>query len=86
MITVTESELVEALREAAQPGSSDVEGALTVAEMAACTNRGEKYVRDNIRKLLAEGKAELVRIPRTAIDGRLQNLPAYRLVRPDRAA
>lgn len=86
MITVTESELIDALRKAAEPGSSDTEGALTVAEMAARTNRCEKYVRDNIRKMLAEGRAELVRIPRTAIDGRLQNLPAYRLVKPDRAA
>lgn len=86
MITVTELELIEALRQAAAPGSPDIEGALTVAEMATRTNRGEKYVRDNIRKMLAEGRAELVRIPRTAIDGRLQNLPAYRLVKPDRAA
>lgn len=86
MIAVTESELVEALRQAAQPGSPDVAGALTVVEMAARTGRGEKYVRDNIRKLMSEGRAEMVRIPRAAIDGRMQNLPAYRLVKPDRAA
>ncbi len=77
-LTITENELVEALRSAMGPDEGPTD-ARTVQEMAATIGRAERFVRDNVRKLIAEGRVELVRVKRPAIDGRIQSLPAYRI-------
>jgi len=78
-LTITENELVEALRSAMGSQDEGPTDARTVQEIVNTIGRSERFVRDNVRKLIAEGRAELVRIKRPAIDGRIQSVPAYRI-------
>lgn len=78
-LTITENELVEALRDAMSAGLADPTDARTTGEMAAAIGRADKFVRDNVRKLIAEGRVELVKVKRQGIDGRMNWVPAYRI-------
>lgn len=77
-IEVTHAELVAALAEAANV-TDDGGGAMTSSELSRATGRGEKWLRDHIRSLLAEDRAEVVFVQRRDIAGRPTRVPAYRL-------
>ena len=55
------------------------EGA-TVAEIAASTERSEKWVRARLRTGLADGSVVMGRAPRGRLDGLTTRVPVYRLV------
>lgn len=86
VITVTESELLDALRQAATTRDARPEGALTIGEIAAGMNRSRVVAWTMVCRLLDAGKVECVKVPHRYRDGRNGVVPAYRLVKPDKAA
>lgn len=76
---MTEAALLDALREARQ-AFENPEGALTANELAEQMRCPITEARRKIGLLLKQRKAECVRVKRERIDGRMQYVPAYRLV------
>lgn len=79
-MTFTETDALEAIREALQQPTSRPEGAYTAAELQEMAGVGDRTIRRALRAMLAEGKVECIRIPVLYIDGRLVSTPAYRFV------
>lgn len=79
-MNITESELLDAIREAARDNSSDPQGAMTVVELADAMNLDVRIARKHVATLLRSGSMECVRVRRPSIDGRIIPIPAYRLV------
>ena len=75
---ITEDELVAALL-SARTASDAVEGALTTNELAEMTGRRVRWVREQLKPLIAEGRIESVRTRIVDIAGRSTIVPAYRL-------
>ncbi len=83
MPDLTENELLEALREA-RTMADNPEGAMTTAEMAVAMNMSDpRTVRHRVAALIAEGRAEHVRVKRPKMNGVLATTDAYRLVPED---
>ena len=78
-VTITQAELLEALREAAQRSEEGPEGAYTTEELAELTGIYRGKVKETIRALIRLGKAECVHVRRPSIDGRMFRVPAYRI-------
>lgn len=76
---MTENELIEALRSAMAGGDAGPDDAHTVMEMCELTGHGQMFIRKHLKLLLNSGRAEMVRVNRQSIDGRIQRLPAYRI-------
>lgn len=77
-VTVTSTDLLEALREALHAPTADPEGAYTADELAENTGLHVRKVRLILKSVLKKGEAEAVRVQRIAIDGRRAIVPAYR--------
>lgn len=77
-VSITESEILHALREAMQEQDSGVSDAFTVAELCETTQRGEKTVRKMLRSLIQSGRAEVVQKPTVDLTGKTIRVPAYR--------
>lgn len=78
-ISVTENELLEALREARgahKPAEED--GAMTRSEMERATGWSKKQVDAVLNGLLDEGRWECIWVPRQQRDGVVRRMPAYR--------
>ncbi len=74
---VTTDDLLDALKQAlAKPEHGD---ASTVADIVAATGQHEKRVRDGLRLVMAEGRLEVVKVFRPAIDGRMAKVAGYRI-------
>lgn len=78
-VTMTENELMEALREAlAQPEAPD---AYTMQELCRIVPRSEDWIRNRLRALVAAGRVEPVRVPRANMFGAVAPTCAYRFKR-----
>ena len=75
---ITEDELVAALLSVQTMGKT-VEGALTTNELAKIVGRRVRWVREQLKPLISEGKIESVRTRIVDIAGRSTIVPAYRL-------
>lgn len=78
VISVTESELIEALRQASA-AAPDPDGAVVTQDIVRAMGKGERFVRTILRDLIAQGVVEMVKVRRPAIDGRVIPQPAYRV-------
>ena len=79
MATITESEVLEALAEAARADAP--EGARTADELAAAAGVSIMLTRRALRKLQADGRLVVARARRTRLDGQGYSVPVY-TVRP----
>ena len=80
-VVVSESELIEALREASGKASLGPADAFTLAEIRAATGLGVDAVTAHILRLKAAGAIRVVRVTRIAIDDTRRNVPAYQFVK-----
>jgi len=87
-IGFSRDELIKALQSAsrATPGNNGYDDAKTVRELEEELGTDRKKVREWLRPLVQSHAVEIVRVHRERIDGVVQRVPAYRLVRPEAGA
>lgn len=78
-MSMTQNELLEALRVAAEAQDEQGDGAMTMRELRAALNYGDDRLRAMLHRLKADGLVEVVRVQRRTLDDRLNLTPAYRL-------
>ena len=78
----TEAELLQHVQEALDAPPSE-DGAMSVLELADSLDISPAAVRKRLRKLIASGSVELVRVRRTAMHGIVARRMAYRTVKKD---
>ena len=83
---ITHQELLEAMHEATLGTSSDDGNAKTIPEIQDLTGWGANKTRVAIKKLIAGGTAECVKIRRMNMTGGTSIVPAYRLVQKSQPA
>lgn len=79
-ISVTENQMLEALRAAMMPAG--VADGASVQELSAATGRPIHAVRMGLRKMIAAGTAEVARGQRPRLDGIIGWVPCYKLKGP----
>lgn len=79
METVTQADLLEALRKALEAAPAEDLGAMTAEAMAAAVGLNVKTLRAKLKPFVFSGQFECVRIRIQRIDGTYQLVPAYRL-------
>ena len=77
-LTITESELLEALAHSQRPGE---DGARTVREMVADTGLAETRIHKALQAFQAQGRLTVYRVRRQAIDGTSKVVPAYSITK-----
>jgi len=77
---VTEAELLEQVQEALDAPPSE-DGAMSVIELSDALDMTPSSVRGRLRKLIAAGSVELVRVRRRALHGIVSRRVAYRTVK-----
>lgn len=76
-VAVTTDDLLDALRAAL---GTPVDGeAATVQEMAEATGQTLGMIRKGLHQLHAAGRLTVVTVRRRSLDGRMQQVPGYRL-------
>jgi predicted transcriptional regulator len=78
-MSISESEILDAIREATVQPNVRPEGAFTVRELATAWGMEATTVQRRLRPLVAAGKMECVRVSLVDMSGRSQPSPAYRL-------
>jgi DNA-binding MarR family transcriptional regulator len=81
-MTISEAEILDAIREAASNSASGPDDAMTIVELAEAMNVDARIVRKHVAALLKSGGMECVRVRRPSMDGRIMPVPAYRLIAP----
>ena len=76
---ITEGELVAALLAAQMASETPIKGAMTTYDLAQEIGCSVRWVRVQLRPLIAGGQIEPVRVQTTDIAGRRTTVPAYRL-------
>ena len=76
----TEAELLQHVQEALDAPPSE-DGAMSVLELSESLDISPAAVRNRLRKLIASGSVELVRVRRTALHGIVARRVAYRTVK-----
>tara|TARA_R110002167_G_scaffold275154_1_gene481205 strand:+ start:833 stop:1090 length:258 start_codon:yes stop_codon:yes gene_type:complete len=76
----TEAELLQHVQEALDAPPSE-DGAMSVLELSDSLDISPAAVRTRLRKLIASGSVELVRVRRTALHGIVARRVAYRTVK-----
>ena len=76
----TEAELLQHVQEALDAPPSE-DGAMSVLDLAESLDISTAAVRKRLRKLIASGSVELVRVRRTSLHGIIQKRIAYRTVK-----
>ena len=76
----TEAELLQHVQEALDAPPSE-DGAMSVIELSDSLDISPAAVRKRLRKLIASGSVELVRVRRTAMHGIVARRVAYRTVK-----
>ena len=76
----TEAELLQHVQEALDTPPSE-DGAMSVLELSDSLDISPAAVRKRLRKLIASGSVELVRVRRTAMHGIVARRMAYRTVK-----
>jgi len=79
-MTISESEILDAIREAANSSAGGPEDAMTIIELAEAMNVDPRIARKHVASLLKSGAMECVRVRRSSMDGRIMPVPAYRLI------
>jgi len=82
-ITVTESELAEAIRESLAV-EANPDDAFTLVELQQMLGFAHMKTRATLKQLRAAGRLEVVKKRSEAIDGRTIFIPAYRVLRAKR--
>tara|TARA_R100000365_G_C2720664_1_gene53306 strand:+ start:285 stop:545 length:261 start_codon:yes stop_codon:yes gene_type:complete len=77
---ITESELLQQVRDALDFTETE-DGAMSVLELAESLDISPNAVRTRLRKLIASGSVELVRVRRTSLHGVVQRRVAYQAVK-----
>jgi len=77
---ITESELLQQVRDALDFTETE-DGAMSVLELAESLDISPHAVRSRLRKLIASGSVELVRVRRTSLHGVVQRRVAYQAVK-----
>jgi predicted ArsR family transcriptional regulator len=80
MAGVTEAELLQQVQEALDTPPSE-DGAMSVVELSEALDMTASAVRGRLRKLIASGSVELVRVRRRAMHGIVSRRVAYRTVK-----
>ena len=80
MAQITESELLQQVRDALDFTETE-DGAMSVLELAESLDISPNAVRTRLRKLIASGSVELVRVRRTSLHGVVQRRVAYQAVK-----
>ena len=80
MRQITESELLQQVRDALDFTETE-DGAMSVLELAESLDISPHAVRSRLRKLIASGSVELVRVRRTSLHGVVQRRVAYQAVK-----
>jgi predicted ArsR family transcriptional regulator len=80
MTSVTEAELLQQVREALDAPSTE-DGAMSVVELSEGLDMPESAVRQRLKKMIAEGTAEPVRVRRMAMHGVVSRRIAYRIIK-----
>ena len=80
MAQITESELLQQVRDALDFTETE-DGAMSVLELAESLDISPNAVRTRLRKLIASGSVELVRVRRTSLHGVVQRRIAYQAVK-----
>lgn len=84
MASVTEVELLKALQDALeQAGNEHADGAMTVSELADELGWYRNKVLRFLKSLKAQGKLEVIKVHREALDGSQRVSPAYRFKMED---
>lgn len=78
-MNISQDDLLEALRAAMAPTEADGEGFRTVVELAGTTRKTDDRIRKALRILMGEGRLETRPVKRPGIDGRMIQVPAYRI-------
>lgn len=78
-LTITEGDILEALREALEQGTDAPDDAYTANELAEATGVHIRKTRAILTEILKRGEAEVVKVRRTGMDGRNSLVPAYRM-------
>ena len=76
-MSITETELLQQVQVALFE-ASDPEGAMSVTELSEATDMPEPAVRRRLKKLINQGKVEVVKVPRTNIVGIVSRQYCYR--------
>lgn len=80
-IELSEAEILDVLEKAGSDLKADPPGQLiVVSELAARSGRSGRTIRDQMKKLLQEGRAEVVAVQRRRCDGKPTTVPAYRIL------
>jgi hypothetical protein len=79
-VDVLPDELMSALQDAVGFSGSD-DGWRTVKELSKSTGMCTTRVQELLGKLIENGKACVSRVRRQSIDGRLQLIPAYKIMK-----
>lgn len=74
---ITESELIEALHEALLPEAG--EDGFTMKEIQERTGHCREVASRALKRLIAEGRAEVVKVTRTRLSGVVARTAGYRL-------
>lgn len=84
-IELSESEIVQALRDARRVDQPDPPGAFIVSEMAKKTGQSPRTVRQQITALREKGLIETVKVHRRGSDGRYIQVTAYVILKAPKA-
>lgn len=80
-VSISQNEILDAIREAAKTIDTGPEDAFTVREVVEASGRCMGVVSRDIRRLLASGAIENVRAVRVQINGVPRMISAFRLVK-----
>jgi len=81
-MNISESELLDALRDAATQPDARPDGALTRTELCEALGIGRGAIQARLVALVKSGQMECIWIPTTDIAGRASRVPAYRMIAP----
>ena len=81
-MTISETEILDAIREAAANSTGGPDDAMTIAELCETMKISALIARKRVVLLLKSGAMECVRVGRPAMDGRVMQVPGYRLTVP----
>lgn len=76
-ISLTEAEVIDALRQASQTYGGD---GVTIEEIRAETGWSTKHARDVVKRQIKAGKMEPTRVARSFMDGRTGPVAGYRWI------
>ncbi len=80
-VTVSESELLEALKTATD-AHMNPDDAYTVVEICEATSCGREVTCRKLNRLKTANLIEVVSLRREALDGRMRVVPGYRFLKP----